>query len=54
MFTANGKREIRIYIFLKKLVHIWEESKIIVTFDAHAKLLNFIENYWKQWAAVIG
>ena len=43
VFTTNGKREIRVYVFLKKLVHRLEKCKIILTFHANAKLLNFTE-----------
>ena len=45
MFTTNGKREIRIYVFLKKKYEYKEEKKykVILTFDDNAKLLNFSE-----------
>ena len=37
---ANGKRDIRVYVFLKK-ISTKKSAKIILTFDAKANLLNF-------------
>ena len=42
-FTANGKREIRVFVFLKNGYIDENSPKIILTFDADAKLLNFTE-----------
>ena len=42
-FTANDKREIRFYVFVKRMVHRREKCKKILTFDADAKILNFTE-----------
>ena len=40
-FAANDKREIRVYVFLKKWVHGRKWYKTILAFYANAKLLNF-------------
>ena len=40
-FTANDKCEIRVCVYLKKIVHRREYCKIIVAFHANAKLLSF-------------
>ena len=41
VFTANGKRQIRVYVSSEELVNRREYCKIILAFDANAKLLNF-------------